>query len=102
MKVEIPCIECKRFNDCGARKICIKEFLAGQLTCYDCDPLPQYVENVSHRMPLGAHLFKRDDGRYLLPDKDSELKSLNEAYQTAVRSSILQLLRICERLLSDT
>lgn len=102
MKIEIPCIECKHFSECGARKICIKDFLAGRLNCFDNEPLPQYAEEPLHKMPLGAHLFNRDDGRYLLPEKDSELKSLNEAYQSAVRSNILQLLRICVQLLTDS
>ena len=98
MKIEIPCIGCKHFNECGARKICVKDFLAGTLTCFDEEPLN--FEQASHKMPLGAHLFNRDDGRYALPQKDSELKLLNEEYQNAVRPYILQLLRRCEELLN--
>ena len=101
MRITIPCIDCIHYNECAARKICVKDFLAGRINCFDYEVLPQFRASPDHLMPLGAHLFTRDDGRYSLPDTDIELKSLTEEYLNAIRPNILLLLQICEQLTSD-
>lgn len=102
MHINIPCIDCVHFNECGARKWCIKEFLAERLTCYDYELQTDGYGRANHKMPYGAHLFNRPDGRYSLPDTGAELESLNADYRNALRPSILQLLQICEQLIRST
>lgn len=101
MIINIPCVDCVHFNECEARKVCISDLRAARLTCYDYEPLPQFAPNLNHTCPLGTHLFNRSDGRYSLPDKDKELKLLNEEYQSAVRSNILLLSQIISQLTID-
>ncbi len=99
MIINIPCVDCVHFNECGARRVCVKDLLEGKLTCYDCDNGNQKRGRPDHKNPLGSHLFSRNDGRYLLPETEEELKSLNEEYLNALRPNILQLLQICVQLL---
>ncbi len=98
MIINIPCIDCVHFNECGARRICVKDMILGRLTCYDYTVESKY-ELPDHKNPLGTHLFNRQDGRYVLPETEKELKSLNEEYLNALRPNILLLLQICEQLL---
>lgn len=99
MKLNIPCIDCIHFNECKAKITHVKELFSGRVSCYDYDTGMIDYSRVNHKNPLGAHLFSRADGKCLLPDKEEELKSLNEEYLNALRPSILQLLQICELLL---
>jgi len=101
VNINIPCVDCVHFDECGARKWRIKDFLSARLTCYDKETLPQFQSYINHTMPNGEHLFNRSDGKYSLPDKAEELKSLNEEYLNALRSSILLLFQTCEQLISD-
>lgn len=102
MQINIPCIDCVHFYECGARKRCIKDLLAGRLTCYDFEPQTGGYGRADHKMPYGAHLFNRKDAKYSLPDTGAELESLNADYRNALRPSILQLLQICEQLIRST
>ena len=99
MIINIPCVDCIHFSECGARRVCIKDLLYGKLTCYDCDNGQSKYGRPDHKNSLGSHLFNRNDGRYLLPETEEELKSLNEEYLNALRPNILQLLQICVQLL---
>lgn len=99
MVINIPCIDCVHYNECGARRICVKDLLCGRLTCYDYNIGGEDYGRSDHKSPLGTHLLNRPDGRYALPETEEELKSLNEEYLNALRPNILLLLQICERLL---
>lgn len=99
MIINIPCIDCVHYNECGARRMCVKDFLNGSLTCFDYDRGQSCYDRPDHETVWGTNLFNRSDGRYALPETAEELKSLNEEYLNALRPNILQLLRICEQLI---
>lgn len=99
MRIEIPCIDCVHYNECGARRMCVKDLLSRRLSCYDHDTHEAEYLQSDHKCPLGAHLFNRSDGRYSLPETGAGLKSLDADYLNALRPNILLLLQICEQLL---
>jgi hypothetical protein len=97
MNIYIPCINCKHYKNCLGRKKNIKALYEGKIICLDEENI--IPVNDRHKQPWFARLLSQTDNKLSgLHETDTEVKLLNEEYSKVVRSSILQLLRICEQL----
>lgn len=100
MNIYIPCINCKHYKNCLGRKKNIKALYEGRIVCLDEENI--IPVNDRHKQPWFTRLLSQTDNKLSgLHETDTEVKLLNEEYSKVVRSSILQLLRICEQLIQE-
>lgn len=100
MNINIPCVDCKHFKDCLGRKKNIKALYEGRIVCLDEENI--IPVNDRHKQPWFTRLLFYPDSKLSeLSEKDMESELPNGAYLKFLRSSILQLLQICEQLIEE-